>query len=66
MPLLHLDVRAGKKDPKARDAATVAAATACVAGGADIIRAHNVDAVRDGVRIADAIWRQQQSISSNG
>ena len=40
-----------------RDAATVAACVACVAGGADIVRVHNVRDVTDGVKIADALYR---------
>lgn len=40
-----------------RDAATVAAAVVCVEGGADVVRAHNVAAVRDGLRVADAVYR---------
>lgn len=44
-----------------RDWATCAAAVAGVAGGANIIRAHNVKAVRDAVRVADAIWRQRKT-----
>lgn len=41
----------------ARDAATVAACTVGVAGGADIVRVHNVRACADGVRVADAVYR---------
>ena len=50
---------AGRERPEERDAATVAAAVACVAGGglADIVRAHNVRDVRDGLRVADALYR---------
>lgn len=40
-----------------RDWATAAAAALCVAGGANIIRAHNVEAVRDACRVADAARR---------
>jgi 2-amino-4-hydroxy-6-hydroxymethyldihydropteridine diphosphokinase/dihydropteroate synthase len=48
----------GRSVPRDRDAATVAAAVAGVAcGGADIVRAHNVPVVRDGLRVADALYR---------
>lgn len=47
----------GRKRPDERDAATVAASVACVVGGADIVRAHNVAAVWDGLRVADAVFR---------
>eukprot|EP00898_Chlorokybus_atmophyticus_P005788 jgi/Chlat1/620/Chrsp103S01040 len=47
----------GRQHASERDYATAAAAAAAVNGGADIIRAHNVAAVRDAVRVADAIWR---------
>ncbi len=49
----------GRKEPVDRDSATVAAAVACVAGGglADILRVHNVRDVRDGLRVADALFR---------
>lgn len=42
-----------------RDAATVAAAVVCVANGglADLVRVHNVRDVRDGLRVADAVYR---------
>ena len=41
-----------------RDYGTVAAHTAAVAGGADIIRAHDVAAAVQGARVADAIYRK--------
>lgn len=49
----------GRKDPAERDAATVACAVACVAGDglADILRVHNVRDVRDGLKVADAVYR---------
>lgn len=40
-----------------RDWATAAAVTACVAGGAEVVRVHNVAAMRDAVLVADAIYR---------
>ena len=45
---------AGRMVAADRDAATAAAAALCVAEGANIIRAHNVPAVRDALRVADA------------
>ncbi|KAF3923183.1 hypothetical protein ABW20_dc0109266 [Dactylellina cionopaga] len=38
---------------------TGAAVTACVAGGADIVRVHDVDEMVKVVKMADAIWRQE-------
>ncbi|XP_024367170.1 folate synthesis bifunctional protein isoform X2 [Physcomitrium patens] len=40
-----------------RDAATVAAAVVAAIGGANIIRAHNVRAVRDAMKVVDAIYK---------
>ena len=40
-----------------RDVATAAAIAACVQGGADIVRAHNVAAARDACLVADRVWR---------
>lgn len=40
-----------------RDAGTVAAHTTAIAGGADIIRVHNVFAAVQGAKVADAIYR---------
>lgn len=48
-------VAAGHKEAKDRDKASAAAAALCVAHGANIVRVHNVEAVRDAVRVADAI-----------
>ncbi|EFN50842.1 hypothetical protein CHLNCDRAFT_28666, partial [Chlorella variabilis] len=47
----------GRERAEDRDYATAAAAALCVAGGANIIRAHNVAAVRDAVRVADGVAR---------
>lgn len=47
----------GREVAADRDYATAAAAALCVSGGAAIIRAHNVAAVRDAVRVADAVRR---------
>jgi len=45
----------GDKAPAARDWGTAAAVTASVLGGAHIVRVHNVAAMLDVVRVADAI-----------
>ncbi|CAE6492857.1 unnamed protein product [Rhizoctonia solani] len=42
---------------KQREWATAAAVTACIQAGADIVRVHNVEAMRDVVTVADRIWR---------
>jgi 2-amino-4-hydroxy-6-hydroxymethyldihydropteridine diphosphokinase/dihydropteroate synthase len=47
----------GRQAAADRDHATAAAAALCVAGGAGIIRAHNVAAARDAARVADAVLR---------
>lgn len=47
----------GIEDSAQRDYGTVAAHTAAIAGGADIIRVHNVSAALQGARVADAIYR---------
>jgi hypothetical protein len=50
----HLTGRTAAAD---RDAASLAAAVACVHGGADIVRVHNVGMTVDGVKVADAVWK---------
>lgn len=45
------------EDSRLRDAGTVAAHTAAIAGGADIIRVHDVFSGVQGARVADAIYR---------
>ena len=45
------------KEAAERDWATAAAVTACVAGGAEAVRVHNVAAIRDVALVADAIYR---------
>ena len=45
-------------DPKARIWGTAAACCAAVAGGADILRVHDVAQMHDVSRVADAIYRQ--------
>lgn len=42
-------------NPEERDWATASAAALCSLNGANIIRAHNVEAVKDAVRVADAV-----------
>lgn len=48
----------GEENPKMRDAGTVAANTAAIAGRADIIRVHDVYSAVQGARVADAIYRR--------
>ncbi len=48
----------GVEDSRLRDPGTVAAHTAAIAGGADIIRVHDVAAAVQGARVADAIYRK--------
>lgn len=51
----------GRERPEDRDVATAAAAALCVAGGASIVRAHNVAAVRDAALVADAVRRARSA-----
>lgn len=48
----------GKQDPKERLYATAAACTAAIAAGADILRVHDVEQIRDVAVTSDAIYRQ--------
>ncbi|KAG8699516.1 trifunctional dihydropteroate synthetase [Ceratobasidium sp. 423] len=48
---------AGPVPAKEREWATAAAVTACIQAGADVVRVHNVEAMRDVVAVADRIWR---------
>ena len=48
----------GKKEPKERVYATAAACTAAIAAGADILRVHDVEQIRDVAVTSDAIYRQ--------
>lgn len=48
----------GEENSALRDAGTVAAHTAAVAGGADIIRVHDVFSGVQGARVADAVYRK--------
>ena len=47
----------GEENPAMRDSGTVAVHTAAIAGGADIIRVHDVFAAVQGARVADAVYR---------
>ncbi|TAD78763.1 MAG: dihydropteroate synthase [Oscillatoriales cyanobacterium] len=46
-----------RPDPQQRVWGTGAACAACVAGGADWVRVHDLAAMRDVVRVSDALWR---------
>ncbi|KAK6337748.1 trifunctional dihydropteroate synthetase [Orbilia brochopaga] len=48
----------GVSKPDERQWGTGAAVTACVAGGADIVRVHDVDEMVKVAKMADAVWRQ--------
>lgn len=48
----------GEENSALRDSGTVAAHTAAIAGGADIIRVHDVFSALQGARVADAIYRK--------
>jgi len=50
--------KSGASDAGERDWATVAASALCVQQGAGIIRAHNVAAVVDAVKVADAVRKE--------
>jgi dihydropteroate synthase len=45
-------------DPKQRIWGTAAACCAAIAGGADILRVHDINEMRDVCQVADAIWRK--------
>ena len=47
----------GKNDPKDRVWGTAGACCVAIAGGADILRVHDVHQMSDVCRVADAIWR---------
>lgn len=47
----------GVESPRKRVHGTAAAVTAAVQGGADIVRVHDVEEMRQVVDVADAIWR---------
>ncbi len=48
----------GEENPALRDSGTVAAHTAAIMGGADIIRVHDVFSGVQGARVADEIYRK--------
>ncbi|KAJ3359766.1 trifunctional dihydropteroate synthetase [Allomyces javanicus] len=48
----------GQPEAARRTWGTAAAIAACVAGGADIVRVHDVGEMRDVVRVADQVWRR--------
>ncbi len=48
-----------QSDPKQRVWGTAAACCGAIAGGADILRIHDVAPMRDVCLVADAIWREQ-------
>lgn len=52
-----IGIASGEENSAKRDAGTVAAHTAAIAGGADIIRVHDVFSAVQGARVADAIYR---------
>ncbi len=54
------DVIRRESAPRERDAASAAAAVAAVAGGADVVRVHDVRTTVDAVRVADAVWRRRR------
>jgi len=47
-------------DAKEREWGTAAAVTALVQQGVDVVRVHSVQAMRDVVKVADAIWRNRR------
>jgi dihydroneopterin aldolase/2-amino-4-hydroxy-6-hydroxymethyldihydropteridine diphosphokinase/dihydropteroate synthase len=47
----------GKDNPKDRLMATATGVTSSIAGGADIVRVHDAEEMRDVVRVADGIYR---------
>ncbi|HZK39481.1 MAG TPA: dihydropteroate synthase [Clostridia bacterium] len=50
----------GEEDAAKREAGTIAAHTAAIAGGTDIIRVHDVSRGLQGARMADALFRNSQ------
>ncbi len=47
-----------RPDPRDRLFGTIAACTACIAGGADILRVHDPQAIAESCRVSDAIFRK--------
>jgi dihydroneopterin aldolase len=52
-----IGVASGESDPLKRLPGTVACHTAAIAGGADILRVHDVAEALQGARVADALYR---------
>ncbi|RKP05818.1 Dihydropteroate synthase-like protein [Thamnocephalis sphaerospora] len=50
-------VATGQKNPADRTWGTAAACTAAVAGGADILRVHDITEMTQSIKVADAVWR---------
>jgi len=46
-----------RPDPRDRLFGTIAACSACIAGGADILRVHDPKEIFDACRVSDAIFR---------
>ncbi|MCA6586371.1 MAG: dihydropteroate synthase [Pseudanabaena sp. M090S1SP1A06QC] len=46
-----------RPEPSDRLYGTIAACTACIAGGADILRVHDPQEIADACRVCDAIWK---------
>ncbi|MFN5264574.1 MAG: dihydropteroate synthase, partial [Pseudanabaena sp.] len=46
-----------RPDPRDRLYGTIAACSACIAGGADILRVHDPKEIFDACRISDSIFR---------
>lgn len=47
-------------EPKKRMLGTAAACTACIAGGVNVLRVHDVKEMKEVVRMADAIWKSKK------
>lgn len=57
-------IPSGEQNPLLRMPGTIAAHTAAIAGGADLIRVHDVKESVQAARVADAIYRPQQAHTS--
>jgi dihydroneopterin aldolase/2-amino-4-hydroxy-6-hydroxymethyldihydropteridine diphosphokinase/dihydropteroate synthase len=49
----------GREEPKDRAFATASASVAAIAGGADIVRVHDVRGLSDAAKVADAVYRHR-------
>jgi dihydropteroate synthase len=49
------------QDPQQRDWGTAAACSCAIANGADILRVHNVSAIRDVIKVSDVIYRKNST-----